>query len=343
MKNSELSFLVVGAGAIGGITAGLLKRDGYDVEIVCRQSDYASYISNTGIEVSGYCGKFSVKIPAYSSISEVKGKKDIILHATKANDIIESSRPAIGILKENGFVVSMQNGLCEDAIASVFGRERTIGCVTGWGATMLSYGHFEMTSAGDFIIGYPWRQPDKFLNELAEILSSVVPVRVTDNILGHLYSKLIINSCISSLGVLCGLYLGNMLKIKRIRNVFIEIIKEAVAVSDAMKIRLEVFGGKLDFRKFLDGKGFFSNLRRHLTIRIIGFKYRRLKSSSLQSILRGGRSEVDFFNGYIAARGKELGISVPVNTAITEMIHQIEQKKREISLGNFNETVFDIF
>lgn len=343
MKNSNLSFLVVGAGAIGGITAALLKRNGYDVEIICRQSDYANRISTEGINVSGYCGSFNVKINAYSSFSEIRGKKDIILHATKATEIIESSRQAINVLNESGFVVSMQNGLCEDTIASVFGRDRTIGCVTGWGATMLSHGNFEMTSGGDFILGYPWRNPDKFLDELADMLSCVVPVRVTDNILGHLYSKLIINSCISSLGALCGLYLGTMLKSRKVRNIFIEIIREAVAVGDAMKIRIEVFGGKLDFRKFLAGNGFIHDLRRHLTIRVIGFKYRRLKSSSLQSIIRGGRSEVDFFNGYIAAKGKDLGVPVPVNTAIVEMIHQIEEKKREIGPANFNENVFDIF
>jgi 2-dehydropantoate 2-reductase len=343
MKTSDLSFLVVGAGAIGGITAALLKRNGYDVEIICRQADYASLISTSGIDVSGYCGNFNVKIRAYSSFSEIKSKKDIILHATKANDIVESSRPAIGILKDNGFVVSMQNGMCEDALAAVFGREKIIGCVTGWGATMIKHGSFEMTSGGDFIIGYPWRNPDSFLDELAGILSSIVPVKVTDNILGHLYSKLIINSCISSLGAICGLYLGNMLRIKKIRNIFIEIIREAVAVADAMKLRLEIFGGKLDFRKFVAGDSLISDLRRHITIRIIGFRYRRLKSSSLQSIIRGGRSEVDFFNGYISSRGEEFGVPVPVNDSIVVMIHEIEEKKREITVENFNDQVFNEF
>ena len=101
--------------------------------------------------------------------------------------------------------------------------------------------------------------------------------------MGHLYSKLIINSCISSLGAICGLYLGKMLGIRKIRNIFIEIIREAVEVSDRMGIRIEVFGGRLDFRKFISGNGFVANLKRHLMIRFIGFKYRRLKSSSLQS------------------------------------------------------------
>lgn len=341
MKKSELSFLVVGAGAIGGITAALLKKNGYDVEIIVRQKDYASQISGEGIEVTGYCGNFRVRLPAYSSFSEITGKKDVILHATKATDIVESSGSAMAILKDNGYVVSLQNGICEDILASVFGKDKIIGCVTGWGATMISHGRFDMTSGGDFIIGYPWRPPDPFLDELARVLSSIVPVRITDNIIGHLYSKMMINSCISSLGAMCGLYLGDMLKIKKVRMIFIEIIREAVAVAEAAKIKIEVFGGRLDFSKFIDGSGPIDNMRRHLMIRLIGFKYRRLKSSSLQSIIRGGRSEVDFFNGYIAAKGRESNIPVPVNSGIVEIIHEIEEQKRDISVKNFDNPVFE--
>ena len=58
MKSSDLSFLVVGAGAVGGITAALLKKDGINVEIVCKYDDYASIISNSGIEVTGAYGNF---------------------------------------------------------------------------------------------------------------------------------------------------------------------------------------------------------------------------------------------------------------------------------------------
>jgi 2-dehydropantoate 2-reductase len=280
---------------------------------------------------------------AYASVSEVKEKKDIILHATKATDMIEAAGAIQDILKENGFVVSMQNGICEDALGEVLGRDRVIGCVTGWGATMEASGILIMTSSGDFVIGYLDKEPDEFLASLAYVLSSIVPARVTDNIMGHLYSKLIINSCITSLGVICGLYLGKMLKIRKIRKIFIEIMREAVHVADKMQIRIEVFGGKLDFRKFMEGSNFFSDLRRHILIRIIGFRYRRLKSSSLQSLERGKPTEVDYFNGYIARNGNRHGVPVPVNTEIVRIIHEIEDRKRKISLDNFNNPVFERF
>ncbi|MBN1108058.1 MAG: 2-dehydropantoate 2-reductase [Bacteroidales bacterium] len=343
MKNKDLSILVVGAGAIGGITAAFLKREGYNVEIVCKYEDYARIIATDGIHVTGVGGDFTITMPAWSDVKDVKEKKDLVLLATKATEMIQAARELTRVVKDDGQVVSMQNGICEDDLAEVLGKEKIIGCVTGWGATMIARASLEMTSTGEFIVGYTDRPADPRLYDLAGILTSVVPAAVTDNIMGHLYAKLIVNACITSLGAICGLYLGKMLSVKKIRKIFIQIIREAVAVSDAMNINLEVFGGRLDFHKFITGKNLTASMRRHLTILFIGFRYRRLKSSSLQSLERGKPTEVDYFNGYIVKNGLSRNIDVTVNSAITTMIHEIEQKKRNISPDNFNDPVFARF
>jgi 2-dehydropantoate 2-reductase len=341
MKKSELKFLVVGAGAVGGITAALLRKNGIDVEIVCKYDDYASLVSERGLKVSGVCGEFSIDIPAFATVSQVKNEKDIILLATKATDMMEAAQSFISILKKDGFVISLQNGFCEDELGRVVGENRIIGCVTGWGATMESHGNFVMTSKGDFILGYPGKYSDELLSDLSEILSCIVPVRTTDNIRGHLYSKLIINSCITSLGALCGLYLGKMLMIIKVRRIFIEIIKEAVEVADSMKVSIEIFAGKLDFKRFVEGKSIYSDFRRHIFLLAMGYKFRKLKSSSLQSLERGKPTEIEYLNGYIVRNAREYAVSAPVNNAIVNMIHQIEQQKRKISISNFNDPFFD--
>jgi 2-dehydropantoate 2-reductase len=343
MKTSDLSILVVGAGAIGGITAAILRKNGINVEIVCKYDDYASIISNPGITITGTCGNFTVRIPSYSSISQVKEQKDIILLATKATDMMEAAKSLCPVLKNDGYLISMQNGICEDDLASVLGKSRVIGCVTGWGATMESQGKLTMTSKGDFILGYSDKGTDDFLISVAEILSVVVPAKTSDNILGHLYSKLIINSCITSLGGICGLYLGEMLFITKVRRIIIEIIREAMEVAENMNVKVEIFGGKLDFAKFLKGKGTLSNLRRHLLLIIIGYKYKKLKSSTLQSLERGKLTEIDYLNGYIVRNGSKLGISTPVNNVIVNMIHEIEIKKRDITILNFDDPFFNRF
>jgi 2-dehydropantoate 2-reductase len=235
----------------------------------------------------------------------------------------------------------MQNGICEYDLASIAGKERTIGCVVEWGATMISQGTLQMTSAGDFVIGYPEREPDDDMKVVSSMLESVVPVKMTANILGHRYSKLIINSCITSMGAVSGLYLGQMLSKRRLRRVFINIIREAVAVADVMNIRLEVFGGRLDFKKFIEKESLLADLKRDIMIRIIGFKYRHLKSSSLQSLERGKTSEIDYLNGFIVNEAAKHKIPVPVNTRIVGIVKQIEKGELPISMSNFDDPVFN--
>jgi len=146
---------------------------------------------------------------------------------------------------------------------------------------------------------------------------------------------LIINSCITSLGAVCGLYLGEMLSRKKIRNLFVEIMREAMSVADAMKMKVPSYANKIDYYSFLKKPGFFGNFYRHTLIRFIGFKYRKLKSSMLQSLERGNKTEIDFLNGFIVQKGLELGVSTPVNSKIVELIKEIESGKRKISVDNF--------
>ncbi len=85
------------------------------------------------------------------------------------------------------------------------------------------------------------------------------------------------------------------------------------------------------------GWGPLAGLRRHLFIRLMGLKYRRLKSSSLQSLERKRPTEIDWFNGWIARKGRERGVPTPLNDRLTAMIHEIESGARPIDPRNLAE------
>ena len=335
LKNKKI--LVVGTGAIGGICAALIAKAGYQIEVICKYPELAQKITNEGLKISGIYGDMQVKMPAFASISELKEMKDIVLLATKATDMMDPSKELLPFLHEKSLVVSLQNGICEEILAEVLGKNRVIGCVVGWGATMHAPGELEMTSTGEFVIGNIDNSPKERLDEIKELLSFVVPVEISDDIIASLYSKLIINSCITSLGAICGLYLGEMLSKKKLRNLFIEIMREAIAVADAMKMKVPSYANKINYYKFLKNAGFLGNLYRHLLIRFIGFKYRRLKSSMLQSLERGNKTEVDFLNGYIVRKGLDFSVQTPVNSKVLKMIKAVEQGKRKIGIKNFDE------
>jgi len=332
---------VIGPGAIGGVVAAVLTREGHKIQLVAKHPELARKISTKGIEVQGVCGNFTIRIPSVARPDELSGIFDYVLIATKAYGLVDVAREMLPYLHENSRVVSMQNGICGDMLAEVVGKQRTIGCVVGFGGTMHEPGRVEMTSGGGLIIGNWQREPDRELEQLVPVLNHVVDTRITGEIIQELYSKLIINSCITTLGVICGQTLGEMLARRKARNLFIEVIREAMAVANAMDITVPPgAAGKLDYYKFL-APGKLSKLKRHLTIRVIGIKYRKLKSSSLQSLKRGRKTEVYNYNGYISAKGKELGVQTPVNEQLRLMVAEIEEGRRKITPENFSEIKYN--
>ena len=334
---------IIGAGAIGGVTAALMKKAGWDPVLVCRRQEIVDRIETTGLSIQGFKGAHRVRLQAVCDIEDLPQKIEIAFLATKANDCQDAAKRLLGHLLPDGRIVSLQNGIAEAALAEVAGAGRIIGCVVGWGATHLGPGRLEVTSPGEFIVGnWDAQAGTKRLENVRAMLSAVQPTRTSDNIIGELYGKLIINACINSLGVIAGIPLGKLLARSRVRRLFIALMREAMALADAMGIHVEpAAGGKLDYYRFLEGDGLPARIRRDLFIRIIGFKYRRIRSSSLQSIERGRPTEIDFLNGYICEKAREHGIPVPYHDAVVQWVHQIEAGQRPISPANLNDPVFD--
>jgi 2-dehydropantoate 2-reductase len=337
MLNKTSRIAMIGAGAIGGITAALIRESGRDLQIVCKHQALTDKINNQGIHITGIKGEHRVRLRAVKEIADLSGPLDLVYLATKATGCLAAARDLRPLLKANAMVVSLQNGICEPVLAQELGKERVIGCVVGWGASHNAPAELEVTSNGEFVIGNIADLPDERLAPIRQMLARVMPTRISPNIMGELYAKLIINGCINSLGVIGGVRLGRLLADRRMRTVFIAIMREAMAVAAAMQIKVEPGAARLDYAAFLKGRGPLADLRRHLTIRLIGFKYRRIKSSSLQSIERGRRTEIDFLNGYICDRGKELGVPTPVNDAVRAMVLKIEANQRQMGLDNVNE------
>ena len=338
MPNRNLKIALVGAGAIGGVTAAKMTRAGWAVQIVSNRPEAVALAQNPGFHLFGVGGEAHIPVRVVKSAAELDGPLDVAFVATKAAEAPAAAESLLPLLKPDAALVSLQNGICEEALAEVVGPERVVGCVVGWGATFHGPGRMEVTSEGEFVVGRLDGSTDARLEAVRDMLNAVAPTRISTNIMGELYSKLIVNSCINSLGVIAGVPLGQLLAVKKIREVFIAIMTEAVAVADAMGLTVPPGGGgKLDYHRFLAQTGWPGNLRRHLMIRLIGFKYRRIRSSSLQSLERGRKTEVDFLNGYICRQGSRHNVPTPVNDAVVEMIHEIEEGKRPISMANLDE------
>ena len=328
--------LIIGAGAIGGVLGGLLSRAGAEVVFLARP-EAARKMNEEGLSVSGVRGSFSAHPRAVMQVSGLSGAFDAAMVAVKAYDLTGALSPVLPVLSRDCPVVALQNGICLEELESLAGKERAVGCVVGWGATLHGPAAVELTSEGEMVIGC--RSAAARLEPIHELLSLAFPTMISKDILADLYSKLVINSCITTLGAISGRTLGWMLKRRLYRSVFIGIIREAMAAADAAGVKVPTYAGRLDYHSFLKGGRTVDGIRRHLFIRLMGVKYRKLKSSSLQSLERGKPTEVDYFNGYISRLARAHGIPTPLNDRLTMMVHEIEAGKRHITPDNFTPTL----
>ena len=331
-----IKILIVGAGAIGGVTAAYMSLGGYDVTLMCRSPKTAEIIRSEGLRISDKRGIRQVIMPAVSSPSELTCQFDAVLIATKAYDMPEAANSILPLLKSKGLAVSVQNGICVEELARIAGHDRTAAAVVTWSSTMIGDAHLSVTASGSFIIG----RTDGSLRGLSELktaMDAAFPTRISDNIIAEMFSKLVINSGITCGGAMTGQTLGEMLRRKPARKFFISVVREDVAVAEAMGLTIPPFGGKLDYYRFVSGKGALSDFRRHAVLFAVGLKYRDLTSSSLTALRRGRPTEVLFLNGWVSKKGHEYGVATPANDTVCRIIAEIEAGSRVIGPDNMKE------
>lgn len=332
-----MKFLVLGAGAIGGTTAAYMTRAGHDVTVLCRSEGTAAALRDSGMRVSGIRGDQRIPLHAVAGTERLTSGFDCCIVATKAYDTMDAVRSVLPLLTQAGIVLVLQNGVCTDELLQTAGAHRAACGVTSYSSTMLAPDHMELTGEGTFRIGMAAGGADARLMPIREAMCAMAPTEISPAILEDMYAKLIINSGVTCGGALTGQLLGQMLRTKAAREFFIALVYEDMALAKKMGIRVPPFGGKLDYYRFIAGNGFADRLRRHMTLFAVGLKYRRLKSSSLTSLERGKRTEVDVLNGWISRKAKQYSVPTPVNDKLVLLIREIEAGIRKSSPDNLRE------
>ena len=321
--------LLMGCGGVGGILAAKLFERGFDPLVVTHNPTIADTVNARGLVVRVDGRQKVTPGVASTTLPDDAGRFDVILLATQPPQVEEAARAALPHLADDGAMVCLQNGLCEQRIAAIAGADRTIGAIVAWGASMLEPGVYERTSEGGFVIGRLDGSRDARVDAVRAVLQTMAPVDVTQNLRGARWSKLAINCAISSLGTLGSERLGVLLRSRFVRRLGLEVMTEVVAVARARAVRLEKVAGTidLDWVALTDEEravsGSPSLVAKHALLLAVGAKFRRLRSSMLQAIERGREPAVDYLNGEVVWRAQELGMAVPLNARLQEMIHAI--------------------
>lgn len=325
-----MDITIIGAGAIGGICGAYLTKAGREITLVEPYTEHRERIKN-GVFIDGARGEITVPLNAVVW-EELKGPLGLVLLAvktTRTSKALEVLKPFVG---PDTLIVTLMNGISEDAIASVFGPERVMGCVVGWGATNTGPGHLTQTSEGKFTLGELSGEMTDRLNNVKGVLDDIVETLLTSNIYGHRWSKLSINCLIAGCATL-GLTVGEALAPKRNKRVFGKLVGEVIKAAEACGVTVEKFEGVVDptIFKATDEKSIETGMRiLDMMAAVAGDIY----PGPLQDIEKGLKTEADYITGYCVDRAEEKGVPAPINTKVRDLLKQMEAGEVKASPGN---------
>lgn len=332
-----MKIVVMGAGAIGGITGAMMASNGEDVTLVDTYAAHVDKINNEGLKIVGEIGEHMVNVPAVTP-DGLDGVFDLVFLAVKGIDTDDALAQLEGHVTDTTPVVSLQNGINEEHIAEVIGKEKVIGASTHYAASFEAPGLLNKTSRGGYIVGeLDGRMTDRVI-EVGRLLTLVEQTEVTDNIWGHLWSKLLINVCTNSFGALSGQKFGEFVMSDVGKKLLAALYTESYDVAVKQGIDLVKLVGVLD-PEFLAVRDRDDIERIAPVLEFMGKpeQYGNMRSSMLQDMERGRRTEIDYLNGYIVKKGLEAGVPTPINEAIVSGVKEVEAGKREIAPKNLEE------
>lgn len=327
---------IYGAGSLGTILGAFISKGGVAVELINRNKAHVDALQKDGARVVGTM-QFTQPVVAYTP-DEMNGQYDIVFLMTKQQHNREVVQMLKGYLAPDGVLVTFQNGLPEVQIAEALGEEKVLGCTVAWGATMLSPGVCELTSAPDalsFSLGSISEKRSKHFAKVKELLELMGTVDVEENFLGTRWSKLLINASFSGMSAVLGCTFGEAASPRASRRIVQALIKECIDVCKVGGIRIEPVQGK-DIVKLLD---YNNPLKRAFSFFIIPIairKHAKLKASMLQDLEKGKLTEVDAINGAVSEYGRKVGCPTPMNDKVVEIIHSIEQGKLKPGFDNLS-------
>jgi 2-dehydropantoate 2-reductase len=327
---------VLGAGAIGSSVSADLTKAGYDITVIDQWPAQVEALKATGLHIQMADGDVKVPIRAchLCDLASANLEFDIVLLAVKSYDhrwLAEFIKP---YLKNDGVLVGVMNGMNDDSLVSIVGRNRTVGCVLELSAEIFTPGLVQRNTTHQgtwFAVG----ELDGFytprVKEIQSIMSHVGRCDVTNNIYGAKWTKLIANSMTMGPHGLLGLRNGEAAELPGMADIAVKLGRESLAVGTALGYRIEpIFGLRAD--EFAGSSDENLVTARNTLMRHVGGQSR---TAPIHDHIKGRKSEMEFISGVVTKKGKELGIPTPCNDAVVEIDRQINKGQIKMGRSNF--------
>jgi 2-dehydropantoate 2-reductase/glutamate carboxypeptidase len=313
-------YTVVGGGAIGGTLAFHLARAGHPVYIVDTDAAHVEAIRRAGLVLRGPEGDQRVAVAA-STPEDAPAALGRVLLAVKAQATEQVLPWLAGRLSPAGFVVSLQNGLNEKAIAAAVGAGRTVGAFVNLFADVVEPGVIRDGGRGALVIGEIDGRVSRRVEEIVADLQAWGPAKATENVDGYLWSKLGFGAMLTTTA-LVDAPMADL--IDRHRPLMHAITGEVLAVAAALDITLEPFDRFVPAAYLAGADGF---RREQATDHLVAWLRSMPKDRSgiwRDIAVRHRPIEVHHHYRPVLAHAGELGVEVPLLTTMLATLAEIE-------------------
>ncbi len=327
---------VLGCGAIGSSIAADLTQAGCGITVIDQWPAQIEALKAAGLRIGMPDEDIQTPpLPALHlcDLASANLEFDIVLLAVKSNDdrwMTEFIKP---YLKSDGVVVGTQNGMNDDTIASIVGRDRTLGCAMELSAEIFTPGLVKRNTTRKttwFAVGELDGAYTPRVREIESILGNVGRCDVTNNIYGAKWTKLIANTMTMGPFGLLGLGNPEAAGLPGMFDLSMKLGRESLAVGTALGYRIEpIFGLRADEFAGSNDENLVTAMKTLLGHVSHG------RTAPIHDHLKGRRSEMEFISGVVARKGRELGIATPCNDAVVELDRRINSGEIKMDASNF--------
>jgi len=315
MENSNATPLfrkvaVMGAGAVGSFYGAMLARAGHQVTLIGRPA-HVQAIQRDGLKLEMGGQMHTVRMDAQSDPAAVAGA-DLVLCCVKSGDTEAAALQMAPHLGADTLLMSLQNGVDNAATLARHVPCRVVPTVVYVAVALGAPGTVRHFGRGDLAIGaLPGGTQSSVpewptLQTLVDFFASAqVPVRIVPDVAVELWTKLLVNCAYNAISALAQMPYARLAALADIRGLQQDIVHEVIAVAAAS-------GVSLPLQPSLDA------------VAKIAAGMPQQLSSTAQDMARRKPSEIDHLNGFIARRGRELGVPTPVNQALHALVKLVE-------------------
>jgi 2-dehydropantoate 2-reductase len=330
---------IVGAGAVGGYTGAHMALAGKDVTFIDPWPEHVEEIKRNGLRITHHQGEepFTVR-PRVLHLTEVQHVSkespfDIAFVCMKSYDTAWATLLIRQYLTPSAYIVSLQNCMNEATIAGVVGWGKVLGCIaSNISVGLVEPGHIHRGGLKGGAAHTVYRTGEVHggttdrANEVCRLVSHADSAKVTDNLWGERWSKLVTNSMGNGVSACTGLSGAQMAENEQVRRFQARLAAEAIRIGHALGYRLEEINHLPPEVVAGAGEGEPEALARYeerLRTQRRGSADQR--PSMGQDIMKGRRTEIEFLNGFVVREGVKVGLEARANERLVELVTQVER------------------